>query len=58
MQDSIVGMLVITFLILFGGLTLVVMAEQGIDLLVVISLLLIVGIGIGVVGALRQPPEE
>lgn len=43
---------------LLGGLTIDVMLKSGIDVLVLISLALIGFVGVGVVGALLNPPEE
>jgi hypothetical protein len=43
---------------LLGGLTIDVMLRSGIDVLVLISLALVGFVGVGVVGALLNPPEE
>jgi hypothetical protein len=43
---------------LLGGLTIDVMLRTGIDVLVLLSLALVGFVGVGVVGALLNPPEE
>ncbi len=43
---------------LLGGLTIDVMLKSGIDVLVLFSLALVGFVGVGVVGALLNPPEE
>jgi hypothetical protein len=43
---------------LLGGLTIDVMLQSGFDVLVLISLALVGFVGVGVVGALLNPPEE
>ncbi len=43
---------------LLGGLTIDVMLRSGIDVLVLMSLALVGFVGIGVIGALLNPPEE
>jgi hypothetical protein len=43
---------------LLGFLTLSVAAQRGVDVLVVVSLIVLVIIGVGVIGALTTPPDE
>jgi hypothetical protein len=43
---------------LFGFLTLSVVAREGIDPLVILSLVVLALFGFGIVGALRHPPDE
>ena len=43
---------------LLGYLTVRVLLEQGIDILVVLSLLILALLGFGVIGALTTPPDE
>jgi hypothetical protein len=42
----------------FAALTLDVIARTGLDVLSLSSLLVLALLGVGIVGALRQPPEE
>lgn len=58
MARTVVLGVVLLFLIGMGGLTLLVAIEEGIDILVVISLLVLALFGFGVVGALLHPPDE
>ena len=50
-------LLVLAFVIVFAGLTIAVIVRTGIDILSVISLVILVMIGFGVTGALREPQE-
>ena len=43
---------------LLGFLTVSVLVEQGLDLLVVVSLLILALLGFGVLGALTSPPPD
>jgi hypothetical protein len=43
---------------LIAFLTLRVAIEQGVDVLVVVSLIVLAMLGIGVLGALTTPPDE
>jgi hypothetical protein len=45
------------FCLLLGGLTLGVIAESGLDILSVVSLLIVGLLLIGLIGAIRNPPE-
>jgi hypothetical protein len=51
----LVGLL---FVFLFGGSALVVIGEDGLDVLTVISLLIAAMIFIGVMAVVRNPPKE
>lgn len=48
----------LVFIVGLGGLTLEVWLEQGFDILVAGSLLVLALFGFGIVGALLHPPEE
>jgi hypothetical protein len=43
---------------LLGFLTVAVLVEQGIDILVVVSLVVLALLGFGVLGALTSPPPD
>jgi hypothetical protein len=43
---------------LLGFLTVTVLVEQGIDILVLVSLLVLALLGFGVLGALTSPPPD
>jgi hypothetical protein len=51
----VVGVL---FVFLFGGMTLVVLAEDGLTILVVFSVLIVALLGIAVWGAINNPPDN
>jgi hypothetical protein len=51
----LVGLL---FVFLFGGSALVVIGEDGLDVLTVISLLIAAMIFIGVMAVVRNPPKD
>jgi len=44
--------------VIFAGLTFAVIIKHGLDILTVISLVILGVVGFGVVGALRQPPDD
>jgi hypothetical protein len=44
--------------LLFGGMTLVVLAEDGLTILVVFSLLIVALLGIALWGAINGPPDN
>lgn len=50
--------LVLAFIVIFAGLTFAVIIEHGLDILTVISIVILGMVGFGVVGALRQPPDD
>ncbi len=49
---------VLVFIAALAALTLDVAVKDGVDILVVVSLLVLALFGLGIVGALRHPPEE
>jgi hypothetical protein len=48
----------LVFCIVFGLMTLTVMASSGVDVLTVASLVIVAMIGAGLYGAAQAPPEE
>jgi hypothetical protein len=46
------------FILVLTYLTVSVMVENGVDLLVVVSLIVLALLGFGVLGALTTPPDE
>ena len=48
----------IVFCLGFAGMTLTVAADSGFDIFTVISLLIVGMIGAGLLGAIRNPPNE
>jgi hypothetical protein len=46
----------LAFCLLFGGITAVVAAQSGLDILTLTSFLIVVMIMLAVLGALRNPP--
>jgi hypothetical protein len=48
----------LVFICLLAFLTVRVIIEQGIDVLVVVSLVILAMFGLGVVGALTTPPDD
>jgi hypothetical protein len=53
---ALVGSLVLICLV--GFLTVTVLVREGIDVLVVVSLLVVALLGFGVLGALSSPPPD
>lgn len=49
---------VLVFLVGFAGLTIGAIIEGGPDILTVFSLLVLALFGFGILGALREPPDE
>ena len=45
------------FVIVFGVMTLVVIGQSGLDILTITSLVIIALVGIGLYGALKNPPS-
>jgi hypothetical protein len=58
MRRTIVLLLVLVFLAGFAFLTLASIVEQGVTAAAVISIFILILVGVGVVGALRNPPRE
>ena len=48
----------LAFCLLFGGMTAAVAAQSGVDIFTAVSFLIVAMIGIGVIGALRNPPDD
>ena len=48
----------LAFCVLFGGMTVAVAAQYCVDIFTLISLLIVGMILIGVVGAIRNPPDD
>lgn len=46
------------FVLLFGLLTLSVVAESGLDILTVTSFAIVVIVGVGLISAIRNPPRR
>jgi hypothetical protein len=46
------------FILALAGLTIDVVVQEGVDVLVVVSLLVLAMVGLGVLGALFNPPPE
>ncbi len=55
---NVILLIAFLFIVGFGYLTLDEAAKHGVDVLTVISLLVLALFGFGIVGALRQPPDE
>jgi hypothetical protein len=48
----------LAFCLVFGGMTAAVAAQSGFDIFVVVSFAIVIMIGIAVLGALRNPPDD
>ena len=48
----------LAFCVIFGAMTITVAAESSFDIFTVVSLLIIGMIAAGVIGAIRNPPDE
>jgi len=48
----------LAFCLVFGGMTAAVAAQSGVDIFTVVSFLIVAMIGIGVIGAPRNPPDD
>lgn len=46
------------FVLFFGGMTVVVLAQEGFSILVVFSLLIVGLLGVAVWGAINSPPDD
>lgn len=49
--------LVLVFIVGFAGLTLASISEQGLTAAGVIAILILVLLGVGIIGAMRNPPR-
>jgi hypothetical protein len=57
MARSLILISALTFILLLGGLTIVTAVRHGVDILVVASTIVLALFGIGIVGALLNPPQ-
>jgi hypothetical protein len=48
----------LAFVAVLGGLTVAVVVRNGPDVLTAVSLVVLAMVGFGVVGALREPPQQ
>jgi hypothetical protein len=48
----------LAFCVAFGGMTLTVAAQSGVDIFTVVALLIVVMLMLAVLGALRNPPRD
>jgi hypothetical protein len=55
---QVILVVVLIVIAAFGYLTIKVAIDTGVDILVLTSLLVLALFGVGIVGALRHPPEE
>jgi hypothetical protein len=55
MQSAILAV-VLVFVVLFGAMTISVIAESGFDVISGLAIVVLALIGFGVIGALRNPP--
>ncbi|HEX2087108.1 MAG TPA: hypothetical protein VHF89_15615 [Solirubrobacteraceae bacterium] len=58
MSDNWILAAALTFIVILGALTLVVLVRTGPDILTVVSLLVLAMFAFGIVGALRNPPDQ
>jgi len=56
-RSLVLGMALL-FIAVMGVLTIQVLVTNGVDILVLVSLLVLVLFGVGIVSALLHPPEE
>lgn len=57
MQNT-VFVVVVVFVVLFAAMTIDVVARTGFDVITALALLVLALIGFGIIGALRNPPNE
>jgi hypothetical protein len=57
MTRSLVLAVVLLFVVGFAALTIAAAAEQGVTLATLVSVVVLVLLGVGVIGALRNPPS-
>jgi hypothetical protein len=48
----------LAFCLVFGGMTAAVAAQSSVDVLVVVAFGIVIMIGIAIIGALRNPPDD
>jgi hypothetical protein len=46
------------FCLIFGGMTVAVAAQSGVDIFTVVSFLIVTMIGLAAFGAMRNPPDD
>jgi quinol-cytochrome oxidoreductase complex cytochrome b subunit len=57
-QRTVILTIALVFIVGFAALTVSVAIEDGVTALVLVSLVILALFGFGVVGALRNPPDE
>jgi hypothetical protein len=57
-MESTVFVVVVVFVILFGAMTIDVVARTGFDVITALALVVLALVGFGIIGALRNPPNE
>ena len=57
MQSTLLAVVVV-FVVIFGAMTIDVVIRTGFDIITAFALLVLALIGFGVIGALRNPPNE
>ncbi len=57
MTRSLVLAVVVLFVVGFAALTIAAAAEQGVTLATLVSVVVLVLLGVGAIGALRNPPR-
>jgi hypothetical protein len=57
MQSTLLAVVVV-FVVIFGAMTIDVVIRTGFDVITAFALLVLALIGFGVIGALRNPPNE
>jgi hypothetical protein len=57
MARSLILIVALTFILMLGALTVVTAIKHGVDILVVTSGIVLALFGIGIVGALLNPPQ-
>ena len=58
MSRTVILAAALLFIAVLGGLTVVVVVRNGLDVLTVASLLVLAMFAFGIVGALRHPPHQ
>lgn len=55
---SVFLLVALAFCLMFGGMTAAVAAQSGFDIFTVVSFAIVAMIGMAVLGALRNPPDD
>lgn len=58
MTRNVILAAVLAMIAVLGGLTIAVVVQHGPDPLTIVSLLVLAMFGFGILGALREPPQE